>query len=95
MLGKRKFAYSHNNAMCVFFRKIFSQQQTRKNCVRQGAGSCNAVSRDFNGLRDHIDSGTVIFSIVKIFLSTSLTHRQRYILAALRSLSSQLTRQEL
>ena len=43
----------------------------------------------------YILSGTLILSSVRMFLRTSLTHRHRYILAALRSLSSQLTRQAL
>ena len=55
----------------------------------------NALRNNFIGSVFYILSGTLILSRVRMFLRTSLTHRHRYILAALRSLSSQLTRQAL
>ena len=57
----------------------------------------NAVPlrNDFLILFFYILSGTLILSSVRMFLRTSLTHRHRYILAALKFLSSQLTRQAL
>lgn len=56
----------------------------------------NALRNNFIGsVFFYILSGTLILSRVRMFLRTSLTHRHRYILAALRPLSSQLTRQAL
>ena len=53
------------------------------------------LRNDFFDSVFYILSGTLILSRVRMFLRTSLTHRHRYILAALRSLSSQFTRQAL
>lgn len=59
---------------------------------RRNARPCGII---LSVLFFYILSGTLILSRVRMFLRTSLTHRHRYILAALRSLSSQLTRQAL
>jgi len=68
------------------------QEKLRILIFRRNAGP---LRNDFLILFFYILSGTLILSSVRMFLRTSLTHRHRYILAALRSLSSQLTRQAL
>ena len=68
------------------------QEKLRILIFRRNAGP---LRNDFLILFFYILSGTLILSRVRMFLRTSLTHRHRYILAALKFLSSQLTRQAL
>lgn len=79
------------NRSITALRRLYAEK-LRILAFRRNAGP---LRNDFLILFFYILSGTLILSSVRMFLRTSLTHRHRYILAALRSLSSQLTRQAL
>lgn len=89
--GRANFYFAETLCSITALRRLYAEK------LRILAFRRNAVPlrNDFLILFFYILSGTLILSRVRMFLRTSLTHRHRYILAALKFLSSQLTRQAL